>query len=97
MNQEINKDIDKNKDIDINKNKDEDKDIDINKNKNINKDKDKDKNKDEDKEYYERIKKNNIYLIKQLNIFFGSGRPIYNISLDTFHIKKHNNPSEYIL
>lgn len=52
---------------------------------------------DKDKEYYERIKKNEIYLKKQLNIFFGSGRPIYNISLDTIHIKKHNNPSSYII
>ena len=65
------------------------KDIDINKSKN--------KNKNEDKEYYKRIKRNNIYLKKQLNIFFGSGRPIFNISLDTMHIKKYNNPSEYIL
>lgn len=55
------------------------------------------KNKIKNKEFEERVKKNNIYIQKQLHIFFGSGRPIYNISLDTFHIRKYNNPSSYII
>tara|TARA_B110000037_G_C17031817_1_gene469833 strand:- start:186 stop:413 length:228 start_codon:yes stop_codon:yes gene_type:complete len=71
------------------------KDIDINidKNKHVYND----INKITNKEFNERVKKSNIYMEKQLHIFFGSGRPIYNISLDTIHIRKHNNPSSYTL
>lgn len=33
-----------------------------------------------------------IWREKQLNIFYRSGRPIFNIDHNTMHIRSHNNP-----
>lgn len=32
---------------------------------------------------------------QQILIFYGSGKPIFNINKDTLHIREHNNPSFY--
>ena len=32
---------------------------------------------------------------QQILIFYGSGKPIFNITKDTQHIREHNNPSFY--
>jgi len=37
-------------------------------------------------------KKQEVWRRKQFDIFYGSGRPIYNINEDTEHIRVHNNP-----
>ena len=40
-------------------------------------------------------KKQEEWRTKQFNIFYGSGRPIYNINKDTEHLRSHNNPYYY--
>ena len=32
---------------------------------------------------------------QQIQIFYGCGKPIFNITKDTQHIREHNNPSFY--
>jgi hypothetical protein len=32
---------------------------------------------------------------QQIQIFYGTGKPIFNITKDTQHIRVHNNPSFY--
>lgn len=39
--------------------------------------------------------KQELWRLKQVNIFYGSGRPIYNIDIYTEHIRSHNNPYFY--
>ena len=36
--------------------------------------------------------KQSLWREKQLNIFYRSGRPIFNIDQNTMHIRSHNNP-----
>ena len=36
--------------------------------------------------------KQSIWREKQLNIFYRTGRPIFNIDEKTMHIRSHNNP-----
>ena len=36
--------------------------------------------------------KQELWRQKQLQIFYGNGRPIFNISDETRHIRCHNNP-----
>jgi hypothetical protein len=38
-------------------------------------------------------KKQEIWRNKQFNIFYGSGRPIFDINIDTQHLRYHRNPS----
>lgn len=50
-----------------------------------------------DNEREERMKKQKIQRgEKQLDIFYRTGRPIYNITLDTCHLSSHNNPLRFI-
>ena len=49
-----------------------------------------------DNEREERMKKQKIQREKQLDIFYRTGRPIYNITLDTCHLGSHNNPLRFI-
>ncbi len=49
-----------------------------------------------DNEREERMKKQKIRREKQLDIFYRTGRPIYNITLDTCHLSSHNNPLRFI-
>ena len=39
--------------------------------------------------------KQELWRQKQIQIFYGSGKPIFNINTDTQHIREHNNPSFY--
>lgn len=39
------------------------------------------------------FKKQEIWRNKQFNIFYGSGRPIFDIDEDTQHLRYHRNPS----
>jgi len=32
---------------------------------------------------------------RQLNIFYKTGRPIFDISIDTEHLRPHNNPHHH--
>lgn len=32
---------------------------------------------------------------KQVDIFYRSGKPIFNITPDTMFLRSHNNPAEY--
>ena len=41
----------------------------------------------------ENKKKQEIWRNKQFNIFYGSGRPIFDIDEDTQHLRYHYNPS----
>lgn len=41
----------------------------------------------------ENKKKQEIWRSKQFNIFYGSGRPIFDIDEDTQHLRYHRNPS----
>lgn len=43
-------------------------------------------------DYSEISKKQEIWRRKQFDIFYGTGRPIYNINEATEHIRFHNNP-----
>lgn len=43
-------------------------------------------------DYSEISKKQEVWRRKQFDIFYGSGRPIYNINEKTEHIRFHNNP-----
>ena len=43
------------------------------------------------KEYIEN--KQDIWRNKQFKIFYGSGRPIFNIDRDTEHLRYHRDPS----
>lgn len=43
-------------------------------------------------DYSEISKKQEVWRRKQFNIFYGTGRPIYNINEETEHIRSHNNP-----
>lgn len=38
------------------------------------------------------IEKQELWRQKQFQIFYGNGRPIFNIDKETQHIKSHNNP-----
>lgn len=38
------------------------------------------------------IKTHERWRRKQFNIFYGSGRPIFNISTETEHLRSHQNP-----
>ena len=38
-------------------------------------------------------KKHEIWRRKQFNIFYGSGRPIFNISEETEHLRFHRSPA----
>ena len=38
-------------------------------------------------------KKQEEWRIKQFNIFYGSGRPIFNISEETEHLRFHRSPA----
>jgi hypothetical protein len=49
-----------------------------------------------DNQREERMKKQKIQREKQLDIFYRTGRPIYNITLDTCHLSSHNNPLRFI-
>ncbi len=45
---------------------------------------------------YETIsKKQEIWRLTQFNIFYGSGRPIFNIDKNTEHLRYHHNPSYF--
>ena len=37
--------------------------------------------------------KQNIWRKKQIDIFYGSGRPIFNISEETEHLRFHRSPA----
>ena len=39
--------------------------------------------------------KQELWRQKQIQIFYGSGKPIFNINTDTQHIREHNNPYFY--
>ena len=39
------------------------------------------------------IKKQEKWRRKQFNIFYGSGRPIFNITKETEHIRSHQSPA----
>jgi len=39
--------------------------------------------------------KQELWRQKQIQIFYGSGKPIFNINIDTQHIREHNNPYFY--
>lgn len=39
------------------------------------------------------IKKQEEWRRKQFNIFYGSGRPIFNITKDTEHLRFHRSPA----
>ena len=39
------------------------------------------------------IKKQEEWRRKQFNIFYGSGRPIFNITKETEHLRFHQNPA----
>jgi len=41
------------------------------------------------------IEKQEMWRQTQFQIFYGNGRPIFNINKDTQHLKSHNNPYSY--
>ncbi len=38
------------------------------------------------------IKKQEIWRLKQFSIYYGSGRPIFNIDTNTEHLRYHRSP-----
>jgi len=48
-----------------------------------------------DKELEKRIKSHAKWRQKQLNIFYRTGKPIFNISLDTQHIRSNRDPHNF--
>ena len=49
-----------------------------------------------DKEVENRRKSHAKWRQKQLDIFYRTGRPIYNVSLDTQHIRSNRDPHHFI-
>jgi len=49
-----------------------------------------------DEECEKRRKNQDKWRQKQLNIFYRSGKPIFNITLETQHIRSNNNPHHFI-
>jgi len=41
------------------------------------------------------VEKQELWRQKQFQIFYGNGRPIFNINKDTQYIKSHNHPYSY--
>jgi hypothetical protein len=50
----------------------------------------------DDEEWEKRRKNQDKWRQKQLNIFYRSGKPIFNITLETQHIRSNNNPHHFI-
>jgi hypothetical protein len=50
----------------------------------------------DDEEWEKRRKKQDKWRQKQLDIFYRSGKPIFNITLETQHIRSNNNPHYFI-
>jgi hypothetical protein len=49
-----------------------------------------------DEEIEKRNKKHEIWRQKQLDIFYRTGKPIYNVTLETQHIRRNRNPHHFI-
>jgi hypothetical protein len=49
----------------------------------------------DDEEWEKRRKKQDKWRQKQLDIFYRSGKPIFNITLETQHIRRNNNPYHF--
>ena len=48
-----------------------------------------------DKELKKRKEKNEIWRQKQLDIFYRTGKPIYNVTLETQHIRSNRDPNYF--
>ena len=49
-----------------------------------------------DEEFEKRNKKHEIWRQKQLDIFYRTGKPIYNVTLETQHIRSNRDPYNFI-
>lgn len=48
-----------------------------------------------DEEIKKRKEKNEIWRQKQLDIFYRTGKPIYNVTLETQHIRRNKDPNYF--
>jgi hypothetical protein len=48
-----------------------------------------------DEEIKKRKEKNEIWRQKQLDIFYRTGKPIYNVTLETQHIRSNKDPNYF--
>ena len=48
-----------------------------------------------DEEFEKRNKKHEIWRQKQLDIFYRTGKPIYNVTLETQHIRSNKDPNYF--
>jgi hypothetical protein len=48
-----------------------------------------------DTELQKRKEKNEIWRQKQLDIFYRTGKPIYNVTLETQHIRSNKDPNYF--
>jgi len=49
-----------------------------------------------DEEFEKRKKKHEIWRQKQIDIFYRTGKPIYNVTLETQHIRRNRDPHHFI-
>jgi len=42
------------------------------------------------------IEKQEKWRQKQIDIFYRTGKPVFTMTLDTIHIRSHNNPSYFV-
>ena len=49
-----------------------------------------------DEENKKRKQKNEILRQKQIDIFYRTGKPIYNVTLETQHIRRNRDPHHFI-